>query len=83
MELDFTQFNPEPVTQAGVKVGEWFIEHEHAGPHDQAACQGDALHLATTEQAGAAVGIGLQAHQREGLHDALIDFALGELLLLE
>ena len=83
VELDLAEFDPQPLPEPGVQVGQRLVEQQHAGLHDQAAGQCDALHLPTGELAGATGFEIRQADDGEGLADPLGGFLLRDLLHLQ
>jgi hypothetical protein len=68
--LQLAQVAAQAMAQAGVEVGQRLVEQHDRRLHHDAAGERDALHLATREQARAAVGEVLEPHELERLHHA-------------
>ena len=66
--------------QAGVQVGQWLVQQQHAGHLDQRAGDGHALLLAAGQLAGLAIQQLLNLHQPGGLLRALNHLHLGQLI---
>ena len=83
VELDLAELDPQPLAEPGVQVGQRLVEQQHAGLHDQAAGQRDALHLPTGELAGATGFEIRQPDDGQRLADPLDGLLLRHLLHLQ